>query len=89
MFVRDEKRELLVLPMILSSAASNQRCEVEMDAAGNEVFRECRDDEHIDTSFAGLKAMKVDIDSGIQETASYNYLPLLKDHELVHTNRDG
>jgi hypothetical protein len=88
MFVRDEKRELVVLPMILSETDTKQNCTIVYEDE-IEVKRDCRDNESHDTTFAGLKAISVDIDNGIDEAYSYNFLDKLKEDKEVYRSWDG
>jgi hypothetical protein len=63
MFVWDEKRKLVVLPMVLSDVEKAQNCNIQYDASGNEIARNCWENDSVDTVFAGLKAITVDIDT--------------------------
>lgn len=89
MFVRDEKRKLVVLPMILTEEESGSNCNVEYDEEGNETFRDCRSNDRWTTSFAGLKAIEVDIEGGINERYSYNFFDMLKNDTQTYRSWDG
>lgn len=90
MFVWDEVRKTVVLPMILSETKNTQNCNIVYNENGEEITRNCYDNESYDTTFAGLKAIEIDVDKGISEAYSYNYLDQLKDDEAVYRNKwDG
>ena len=89
MFVWDQKRKLLVLPMVLSSVKKAKNCTVQYDDAGKEISRNCWDNDLVDTQFAGLKAIEVDLDKGIYEKYSYNFLERLIASMKEDMRKDG
>jgi hypothetical protein len=89
MFVRDQKRKLVVLPMILSKHDKGQNCSIEYDQNGKEIYRNCWENDRYDTTFAGLKAIKIDIAEGIQESYSYDFVELLKNDTQVYDTWGG
>jgi hypothetical protein len=66
--------------MILSDVEQAQNCNVQYDANGNEISRNCRENDVVDTDFAGLKAINVDIDSGISEAYSFDFTDELRQY---------
>ena len=89
MFVWDQNRKLVVLPMILSEQSDGMNCVIEYDANGVEVFKDCRDIERYTTTFAWLKAIQIDVDTGIEEQYSYDFVDLLKQDKQVYESWDG
>jgi len=90
MFVWDETRKMVVLPMILAETKKVKNCNIVYGDNGEEIAKNCYDNERYNTTFAGLKAIEVDKDAGITEKYSYNYLDQLKNDTQVYRNRwDG
>lgn len=89
MFVWDQARKFVVLPMILTKDSNQKRCEIVYDSNGNEVDRECWDDEQYTTTFAWLKAIEIDADVGIKEKYSYDFLEMLKKDDQVYRSWNG
>lgn len=89
MFVWDEKRQLLVMPMILQKDIGGENCSVELDAEGNEIGRECRDSHKQETTFAGMKGITIDTEGGISESFSYDYMQLLMQDKEYYPYREG
>ncbi len=89
MFVRDEARNTLVLPMhLMSEEKGNEVCEIERDPEGNIIREECRNNGRSQTDFVGMKAIKVTPETGITETHSFDYKTLLaQDSELYNNGR--
>ncbi len=90
MFVWDEERQMLVLPMILQKEAGGEHCNIEYDASGKEINRRCEPSYRYTTTFAGMKAIEIDITGGIDEKYSYDYMDLLKkDKQTYYDARAG
>ena len=90
MFVWDKTRKMVVLPMILAESKTTKNCNIVYGENGEEIVRNCYEKERPNTVFAGLKAIKIDKGSGIEEMYSYNYLDQLKnDKEIYSDRRDG
>lgn len=89
MVVRDGERNLLVVPMILQRATGGEQCQIEYDAAGNEIGRRCRPSNSRETTFAGMKAIEIDTEEGISEVASYDYQELLMQDKQLYQSRNN
>lgn len=77
MFVWDEKKQSLLLPMVLSNVETAQECTIQYDVNGNEKSRNCWNNDVVMTEFAWLKWIIIDPASGIIEKQSYNYVDKL------------
>jgi hypothetical protein len=88
LFVWDEQKKLLVLPMVLQEATLGKNCSTQYDAQGKVIGEQCRDSELYKTTFAGMKALTV-TPQEITESASYDYLSLLKQDNQAYSSRDG
>lgn len=73
MVVWDESRNLLVVPMLLQNQEEVKNCTIQYDSDGNEIAKNCYESNTQDTTFAWLKAITIDKDSGISEYSSYDY----------------
>lgn len=90
MFVWDKDRQMLVLPMILQKEAGGEHCNIEYDAQGKEINRQCEPSYRYTTTFAGMKAIAIDVAGGIDEKYSYDYTDLLKkDTQVYYGPRQG
>ena len=79
MFVWDQNRQLVVLPMVLSDVEKAQNCNVQYDANGNEISRNCWENDKVDTAFAGLKAINVTVDDWISDMYSFDFTDKLRE----------
>lgn len=87
MFVRDDERNTLVLPLHLQEQEEwNETCQSETDPEGNIIREECRNDGRNVTTFVGMKAFNVTPENGIIETHSFDYKDLYKQDNELYNN---
>ncbi len=87
MFVWDDSRKVLVLPMHLrEQEEGTERCESERDPEGNIIWEECRTDGNQITTFIGMKAINITPENWIIETASFDYSHLYKQDPEIYNN---
>ena len=87
MFVWDEDRNTLVLPMhLMSDEEWNEVCESERDPAGNIIREECRNNGRSQTDFIGMKAINITPTNGIMETHSFDYKELFAQDKDIYNN---
>lgn len=88
MFVWNEAKNMLVLPMHLQDQdGGTERCEIEIDDTGEELWRECWEDGGRSiTTFIGMKWITVTVDWWIQESHSFDYKELLKQDRDLYNN---
>ena len=88
MFVWNEKKNMLVLPMHLQAQEwGKERCEIELDDTGEELWRECRNDwwRNI-TTFIWMKAIEVTPATWMKEIQSFDYKELFKQDKDLYNN---
>ena len=76
MFVWDKKNKLLLMPMILQKIAQEKSCYT--DYLGKTT---CNDIDRSVPTFAWIKWFTIDVDSGIKEVLSKDYLDILKSND--------
>ncbi len=86
MFVWNQERHMLVLPMILQKSAGGEHCNIEYDANWKEINKWCEPSYRYTTTFAGMKAFEVDPVGWIDEKYSYDYTEQLKDDKQVYVD---
>jgi inhibitor of cysteine peptidase len=77
-FVWDESKKQLILPLILSYEKQTQQCNIQYDTDGKELNKQCYPMTSTISSFAGIKGLAIDINKGISENISVDYLDKLK-----------
>lgn len=73
MFVWNEQSQTLILPVILQDRQEQQHCNVQYNADGEEIRRNCWESFDLSTTFAGMKRITIDPVWWIQEIASIDY----------------
>lgn len=77
-FVMDANN-VVSLPMVLQEeVVSGEDCNVQKDDNGTIISQKCRPVSHNETTFAWLKQIAFDVEDGISEKFSANYLALFK-----------
>jgi inhibitor of cysteine peptidase len=79
-FVRNPQTQQLILPLMLSYEKQTKQCTLQYDEYGKEMSRQCYPTVDFVSNFAGIKWFKLDIQNGISENLSVDYLSKLKNH---------
>lgn len=78
-FVWDDRRKNLILPLSLTTSSKTQQCNISYDEFGQEIInsKQCYPNFINKTIFAGTKLFNITPQLGIQEQFSYDFSPLL------------
>ena len=88
MFVRDKQSKNLYIPLELHESSGTQNCEIQLDEAGEEVSRQCRDNNSSKAMFWWYSVLDINPNQGIQELESHNFLDILKqDKNIAYDDR--
>lgn len=88
LFVWNESKKQLIMPMVLQTASIGKQCSIVYDADGKVAHQECRDNEIYKTTFAWTKILSV-LPDKISEAYSYDFKDLLKQDKQAYGDRQG